>query len=177
MTRRSGLRRIAAAGLLFSAAGVWHAGQVHAARAPGAADPQRFRLAATGKLRVTSAWASLLPALSPFGLAVTDDGHLVYDLTLEVHGLPPASQLGYATYVAWVTTPNVEMVHELGELRGDSTLHAQVEWNKFTVVVTAERSAGGAKWAGPIVLVGRSPSSLMQSFADHPFYKTGQPPF
>ncbi len=140
--------------------------------------PPRFRLAGTGKAPRAAGWVELTPAMSPFALAVSRDGRIVYDLDITTHDLPPVAWLGdYAGYQAWLASPNLDVVRRLGAIRNDSVLHATADWNKFTVVVTAEPEKVGEKWSGAIVLVGRSPSSLMRSFADHPFYNNGTPPF
>ena len=139
-------------------------------------DRPRFRLAATDKAPRAGGWVQLAPSVSPFAVAVTRDGRLIYDLDITVHDLPPVSYLGsYVGYEAWLATPNLDVVRRLGTIRNDSTLHADADWNKFTVIVSAEPARAGQKWSGAIVLVGRSPSSLMQNFADHPFYNTGTP--
>lgn len=136
----------------------------------------RFRLAPTDKAPRAVGWVQLVPAMSPFAVSVTRDGRLVYDLDITAHDLPPIEWLGtYSGYVVWLASPNLEVVRRLGAIRNDSTIHATADWNKFTVIVTAEPAKVGQKWSGAVVLVGRSPSSLMQSFADHPFYNTGTP--
>jgi hypothetical protein len=143
-----------------------------------ASEPPRFRLASTDKAPLARGWVQLVPAVSPFAISVSRDGRIVYDLEITVHGLPPVSYVGNFTgYEAWLATPNLEIVRRLGTIRNDSTLHADADWNKFTVIVTAEPAKVGQKWSGAVVMVGRSPSSLMQSFADHPFYNSGAPPF
>jgi len=140
------------------------------------ASTPRFRLAPTDKAPRAVGWVQLVPAVSPFAVSVSRDGRLVYDLDIMAHDLPPVGWLGaYTGYVAWLASPNLEVVRRLGAIRNDSTIHATADWNKFTVIVTAEPSKPGQKWSGAVVLVGRSPSSLMQSFADHPFYNTGTP--
>ena len=138
----------------------------------------RFRLAAVGPAALASGYVELAPARSPFGLAVTKDGHIAYDLAITVHNLPAPWTLGaFSSYHAWLSTPNLDVVEHLGVVVNDSVLRAQADWNKFTIVVTAEPAATSTKhWKGAIVLVGRSPSSLMQSFVGHPFYNTGMPP-
>jgi hypothetical protein len=139
-------------------------------------DLPRFRLAATDKAPRAGGWVQMAPSVSPFSVAVTRDGKLIYDLDITVHDLPPVSYLGaYTGYQAWLATPNLDVVRKLGAVRNDSTLHVVADWNKFTVIVSAEPVKTGQKWSGAIVLVGRSPSSLMQNFADHPFYNTGTP--
>jgi hypothetical protein len=67
-------------------------------------------------------------------------------------------------------------VRDLGAIRNDAPLRTRADWNKFTIVVSAEGTPIRARWSGTIVLSGRSPSSLMQSFAGHSFYNTGMPP-
>ena len=142
-----------------------------------AAPRPRFRLAAVGPVRLASGFVAIAPSASPFGLAATKDGRVLYDLDINVHNLPPAFTLGaFTTYHAWLATPNLETVHHLGVVANDTALRANADWNKFTVVITAEAATVGQHWRGPTVLVGRSPSSLMQSFAGHPFYNTGMPP-
>ncbi len=137
----------------------------------------RFRLAVAGPAALASGWVELAPAQSPFVIGVSKDGHIVYDLDVNVHDLPPAALLGaYTSYHAWLATPNLGVVRSLGPITNDTPLRAKADWNKFTVIVSAEPAPVGAHWRGAIVLVGRSPSSLMQSFAGHPFYNTGMPP-
>lgn len=47
----------------------------------------------------------LTPVPSPFGVAVTVDGHPRFRLVATVAGLPEAATLeGYTTFVAWTTT-------------------------------------------------------------------------
>jgi hypothetical protein len=152
------------------------AGRRNTAR--GEAPPPRFRLAPTYRARVAVGSVVLTPSASPFGLAVSRDGTFNYDLDIQADDLPSASSLGaYSTYEAWVATPKLDMVRALGVVENGHVLHAHADWNKFTVFVTAEAPPIGKKWSGAVVLVGRSPSSLMQSFAGHPFYNTGQAPF
>jgi hypothetical protein len=137
----------------------------------------RFRLAVAGPAPLASGWVELAPAPSPFGVDVTQDGRIVFDLDITVHALPAAASLGaFSTYEAWLATPDLKLVRHLGAVRNDSALRSRADWNKFTVVVSAEPAAIGPRWRGAIVLVGRSPSSLMQSFAGHSFYNTGMPP-
>ena len=62
-----------------------------------------------------SGYVRLTPSSSPFGVAVTVDGHHRFDLTLHAGGLPDAAALGdYSGYVAWATTPRLRPVVNLG---------------------------------------------------------------
>ena len=143
-----------------------------------AAAPPGFLLAATPRARPASGWVELIPAPSPFGLDASRDGRIVYDLDITISGLPAPSSFGsYAVYEAWIATPKLDLVRDLGAITIGAPLHAQVDWNKFTVLVSAESTPIHGKWGDAIVLIGRSPSSLMQSFAGHPFYKTGEAPY
>ncbi len=147
-----------------------------------AADSQhavpRFVLTATPRAQPASGWVQLSPAPAPFGLAVTHDGRFVYDLDIMVTDLPAPSSLGpYTMYEAWLTTPKLDLIKDLGAISSGVPLRAQADWNKFTVIVSAEAAPVHARWSEAIVLVGRSPSATMQSFAGHPFYKTGEAPF
>ncbi len=101
---------------------------------------------------------------TPFGVAVTADGHHAYRLTTWVSGLPdPATFGSYATYVAWVTTPVFEPVVKLGEVSNGRTALGQVDFNKMILLVTAETSSDVTERRGPLVLRGRSRSNLMEA--------------
>ncbi|MEP6691406.1 MAG: hypothetical protein ABJD07_09630 [Gemmatimonadaceae bacterium] len=141
-------------------------------------DPHRFALTSTGRVKGASGVVRLVPASSPFGVAVTADGHTTYDLTLTVAGLPDPPSLGaFTAYIAWIATPDLGSVERLGAIAQGRPVAGRTSWNKFVIVVTAEASTRAEKRRGPSLLVGRSPSATMQSFADHPFYNTGAPPF
>jgi hypothetical protein len=183
MTRLSGLR-VAFIGSVMASAGAGPALVAHAPHgfrqsAAAVAPPvhPRFRLSPTGKAREASGWVEFSLAASPFGLPVTRDGRVVYDLAITVDALPLPSEFGsYTTYEAWLATPKLDVARDLGPIRNGTTVRARADWNKFMVFVSAESTPIKRKWTGPIVLVGRSPSASMQSFAGHPFYNTGQPP-
>jgi hypothetical protein len=141
----------------------------------GPAKPE-FRLAPTPQGRPGSGVVQLVPTQSPFGIAATRDGRLVYDLDIAVSGLPPASALGpYTGYEAWVATPKLDVVRALGPIQNGAALQGEADWNKFTVIISAESPPVGHKWSAAVALIGRSPSSLMQSFASHPLFSTPEP--
>ena len=135
-----------------------------------------FRLGPTPAVRQASGKVELSPAQSPFGVATTRDGRLVFDLDITVTDLPAPSDLGpYVHYEAWLTTPKLDLVHDLGPIENNKPVHAQADWNKFTIIVSAEGAPVGHKWTSAIALIGRSPSSLMQSFANHPLFSVPEP--
>ena len=98
---------------------------------------------------------------SPFGIAVTVEGRQRYRLTLLIEGLPDPSELGAAAYVAWVTTPWLDPVTRLGEVRNGLTDLGEVAHNKFSIWISAEASPDVETRDGRLVLRGRSPSSRM----------------
>ena len=105
------------------------------------------------------------PASSPFTVAVTRDGFHQYALTWVIDGLPAASSLGpYDHYVGWVTTPMLEPVIRLGDVRNGRTSVGTVALNKFLLLVTAERRADSTAttWRGKIVMRGTSPSMQLK---------------
>ena len=98
----------------------------------------------------------------PFTVAVTKEGRLRYQPILQVTGLPAPESLGsYRTYLAWVATPTMERVIPLGEVRNGTTPLPIVDLEKFSVLVTAERSALAKEPGGRMVLRGQSPSTRL----------------
>ncbi len=108
------------------------------------------------------AWLSYPP--SPFGISVAPNGSHRYRVSLEVEGLPPPDSLGeYATYIAWATTPILRPMIKLGEVRNGETTLGDVDFNKFMIFISAERSPAIAERTGRLVMRGTSPSSRLQS--------------
>ena len=116
--------------------------------------------------------ARLLFAESPFGIAVTADGHASYDVRFTISGLPEPSTLGaYTTWVAWGVTPDLKQWRRLGVVGNGDTTVGRVEFNKFMLVVAAESDSLVTKHAGPIALSGTSPSGWLQTFLSHPLFR------
>lgn len=137
--------------------------------------PYDIALFNTPKAPSAKGEARLVFAQSPFGVAVTADGHASYDVQLDVSGLPDASSLGpYSTYVAWETTTDLSKWIRLGVVANGRTTVGRAELDKFLFVIAAESSATSAH-AGPTVLHGNSPSGWLQSFLSHPLFR-GIPP-
>jgi suppressor of ftsI len=98
----------------------------------------------------------------PFTIAVTPDGRLRYRPTISIAGLPPPESLGqFRTYVAWVAPPTMYPVTKLGEVNNGTTVLADVGLEKFTILVSAERSRLTREPAGRVVLRGQSPSTRL----------------
>jgi FtsP/CotA-like multicopper oxidase with cupredoxin domain len=100
---------------------------------------------------------------SPFGVAVTPEGRQRYELTAWLQGLPDAGAFGAtATYVAWATTPVLEPVIRLGEVRDGENALGTIALDRFLVLISAEPVPDGDTRLGPLVLRGRSPSTLLE---------------
>ncbi len=115
--------------------------------------------------------AELVGAWSPFGLAVMRSGHLHQELRLVVD-LPPPE--GTARYIAWLATPALDRISMLGTVTPGEPLTAPVHWNKMIVVVSREDSAPPAdapRWSGPVVLIGRSRSALLENLMGHSIFR------
>jgi hypothetical protein len=116
--------------------------------------------------------ARLVFAESPFGVAVTADGHASYDVRFTISGLPEPSTLGaYTTWVAWGVTPDLKQWRRLGAVGNGTSTVGRVEFNKFMLVVAAETDSLVATHAGPIALSGTSPSGWLQTFLSHPLFR------
>ena len=134
--------------------------------------PYDIRLQNTPKTPNARGTARLVFAESPFGVAVTADGHASYDVRLDLSGLPEPSALGpYKAYVAWGVTTDLKQWRRLGPVgNGESTV-GTVDFNKFLIVVAAESDSAATKHAGAIALSGTSPSGWLQTFLSHPLFR------
>ena len=140
-------------------------------------DLYQIPLQGTGSYNQLAGIATLSPARSPFGIAITRDGNFLFDIRVSVPVLPPPTAFGagYTTYVAWVTTDQLDRVERLGPLIAGRPTSGRVAMAKFLVVITAEASAAGAKWSGPIVMKGTSPSNYLTNFSGHTMFNGGVP--
>jgi hypothetical protein len=138
-------------------------------RQPGPYDIALFK---TSKASEAKGEARLVSAESPFGVAVTTDGHARYDVHIDVTGLPNPSALGaYKAFVAWEVSPDLSKWKRLGTVQNGTSIVGTSDLNKFLLVITAEASADPAEHAGPTVLHGTSPSGWLQSFLSHPLFR------
>jgi hypothetical protein len=116
--------------------------------------------------------ARLVNASSPFGIAVSLDGHARYDIVLKITGLPAPATLGaYHTFVAWAASPDLKDWTRLGVVANGASTVGVAEYNKFLLVITAEAGPEPLTRGGPTVLHGTSPSGWMQTFLAHPFFR------
>ena len=162
-------RALAASGLLFIAAGSDLAAAApvpfapEPCRAPAGPDPFEVVLVPTAHANGAGGRVDLRFADSPFGVAVSTDGHHIYEARLRTTGLRAAGRV----LVVWAATPELDQVEKLGMLDEAGALDGRIAFNKFLVFVTAEASADVERWAGPILLRGISPSGRMHTMAGH----------
>jgi hypothetical protein len=137
-----------------------------------AAGPYDIHLAPGPAVPGATGSARLLFADSPFGVAVSQDGRLVYDIRIEAAGLPDPASLGaYSAYVAWEVSTDLSEWHRLGTVGNGTTTVGQAAWNKFLLVITAEPDSAPPDHGGPTVLHGTSPSGWLQQFLSHPLFR------
>ncbi|HEU4721254.1 MAG TPA: multicopper oxidase family protein [Gemmatimonadaceae bacterium] len=99
----------------------------------------------------------------PFTVPVTAAGALRYAPTITLAGLPAPSSLGaFSVYVVWVATPTMDQMRRLGVATVGRTRLAPIDFDKFVVLVSAERSAEVREPLGRIVLRGMSASTRLQ---------------
>jgi len=92
----------------------------------------------------------------PFTVAVTADGHSRSIPVAFLTGLP-ATRGG--TYVAWATTPQMDSLIRLGEVKNGRVTLRPIDFDKFNFLISSERSARVREPHGRIVLRGQSPST------------------
>ena len=132
-----------------------------------------IRLIPTAKAAGAAGVMKLFLARSPFGLTLTEDGRVVYDIRLELARLRRRPDL---VYVAWATTPDLTQRKRLGVIGEDLTVTGQADWNRFMVLVTAESTADLETWRGPILLTTISPSGWMQTMAGEEIFGNNELP-
>lgn len=132
-----------------------------------------IRLIPTAKAAGASGVMKLFLARSPFGLTLTEDGRVVYDIRLELAQLRRGPDV---VYTAWATTPDLSQRKRLGVIGEDLTVTGQADWNRFLVLVTAESSTDLETWHGPILLTAISPSGWMQTMAGEEIFGNNELP-
>ncbi len=137
-----------------------------------AGGPYDITLLSTPSAPAARGSARLVSAPSPFGIAVSPDGHARYDVVVKIAGLPAPASLGaYHTYVAWAVTPDLKDWTRLGVVANGASTVGVAQYNKFLLVVTAEAGPEPMTRGGPTVLHGTSPSGWLQSFLSHPLFR------
>ena len=125
--------------------------------------------------------AELVGAWSPFGLAVMRSGHLDQELrlVLDLPALEGGAELPEdgPRYVAWVATPALDRIEALGTVAPGEPFAAPVHWNKIVIVVSREDgppAPDAPRWSGPVVLLGRSRSALLENLMGHSIFRRAE---
>ncbi|HEX9347157.1 MAG TPA: multicopper oxidase family protein [Gemmatimonadales bacterium] len=90
----------------------------------------------------------------PFTVAVTADGHSRFIPIFYLSGLPSTG-----TYIAWATTPQMDSLIKLGELKNGSVTLRPIDFDKFNILISVERNARVREPHGRIIVRGQSPST------------------
>ncbi|HUE89703.1 MAG TPA: multicopper oxidase family protein [Vicinamibacterales bacterium] len=110
-----------------------------------------------------SGTARLVQPSSPFGISVSPSGHTRYTVVFTLRDLPNPDSLGpYTTFVAWATPPQLRPVTKLGVVTDGTSRLGVVDYDRFLILITAERSAAATEPSGRMVLRGTSASVRMQ---------------
>ncbi len=133
--------------------------------------PYDIMLFSTASAPSAQGRARLVIAESPFGIAVTQDGHARYDVQITMSKLPAPSTLGaYTAYVAWTTTPDLQQWVRLGAVSNGTTTVGSVDFNKFILVIAAAHDSASTSHDGPTVMHGTSPSGWLQQMMTAPVF-------
>ena len=105
----------------------------------------------------------LLKPSGPFTVAVNAEGRFRVRPVIDLADLPaPGTYGAYSTYVAWATTPVLDTMIKLGEVRNGRTLLPELSLDRYMILVSAERNAAGNEREGKLVLRGESASNRMR---------------
>ena len=131
-----------------------------------APDLHTIELIPTPDLRAYGGMARLIPAPSPFTTPVTAAGEHRYTVILDIDSLPDPATLGeYTHYVVWATPPTLRPMQRLGALpAGNSFVDArvgEVAFNRFLLLISAERDSTPSQPSGRYVMRGLSPSTRL----------------
>lgn len=136
----------------------------HAQRGIPSPDLYCVRLLGSTAAPDAEGWARLIPAPTPFGIAVDRDGLVQNGFILQVHGLPAPEELGpYERYMAWITPPGLSPMVPLGEVTNGISHLDPAGFNQYLFLVSAEpRGRSGEGPTGPLVLRGTSPAMVLR---------------
>jgi len=90
----------------------------------------------------------------PFTVAVTADGHARFIPIFYLTGLPSTG-----AYVAWATTPQMDSLIKLGAVKNGRVALRPIEFDKFNILISSERSPRVREPRGRIIVRGQSPST------------------
>lgn len=139
---------------------------------PPAAFPDQFPLFPTMGNEGASGMAYLRQPWSPYGVSVDEDGHVQYEVTIEVAGLPDVEG---ESYRVWITTPTLDPILDVGAIDASGQIAGTTDWHQLMVVVSREPAdrvvEDGERWSGPIVLRGFSAGARVTPLAQHSLFQ------
>ena len=146
----------------------WDGGRVEAASAVCISSVNYCaELTPTPEFYDATAVLELDPVPSPFDVAVTQDGRPRYRVAISIAGLTKYSNDSIApTYVAWMTTLDLDSVVKLGVVRSGRTTLGEITRDRFRILISAEPSASTPTRTGRLVLRGTSPSTRLVAHRD-----------
>jgi suppressor of ftsI len=105
----------------------------------------------------------LLKPSGPFTVSVNAEGRFRVRPVIDLADLPaPGTYGAYSTYVAWATTPVLDTMIKLGEVRNGRTLLPELSLDRYMIIVSAELNGAGKEREGKLVLRGESASNRMR---------------
>jgi len=91
---------------------------------------------------------------------VTAAGHARFVPIVFLNGLPRTSHDAPRTvFIAWATTPQMDSLIKLGEVKNGSVTLRPIDFDKFNILISAERSVRVREPRGRIIVRGQSPST------------------
>jgi len=115
-----------------------------------------IELVAAPGVRGVSGRVELAIPPGPFTVAVTADGHARFIPIVFLTGLPDTG-----TYIAWATTPQMDSLIKLGPVQNGSVTLRPIEFDKFNILISSERSPRVREPHGRIIVRGQSPSTRL----------------
>lgn len=104
---------------------------------------------------------------SPFGVAVSPDGRLRHRLVARIDSLPPPQSLGdFQAYVAWGYDVTMGQERRLAVVHAGETPLGELPYERFRVIISAERSATATTRTGRLVMRATAPSALLLAHRD-----------
>src|SRR5690606_39158389 len=97
----------------------------------------------TGRAGDVRGCGRVVPAWSPFGVATTRDGHVIYDIELALEGVDRPRGASGGAYVAWAMSSDLKDVHRIGIVEAGK-VRGHVWYNQYVVAVTLEAEIGRA---------------------------------
>lgn len=127
--------------------------------------PDQFPLHPTVGNEPASGLVTLQQPWSPYGVSVSEDGRVRYQVTVDVRDLPESPG---TFHCVWLTTPAFDPIIPLSAIPGSGRVRGETDGAQLVVVVSREEGGcAGGRWQGPVVLRGFSPGSRVQPMGTH----------